>query len=370
MRIALVTEYYHPHVGGVTEHVENLATELSRTGHDAVVITSNMPGQNEDDPRVRRVGRSRVVYANGSFSRITTGLGIGRQLEQLLRDESPDLVHVHGGLTPVLGLMAPRAARRVGVPVVATYHSWVPRSLGYRLFRGPLQRHLDGIAANIAVSQPVIDALSRYFRADWRIIPNGVDVRRFNPNGRKLTEESSESGGHRLLFVGRLDPRNGLDTVLAALPRILARHPDARLEVVGDGPLRRYYQRLAEDVRESVHFTGTVADGRVHYYSGADLYLCPSRRASFGITLLEAMACATPLVVSDITGFRELVACGQEAVLVPPDDPAAWAAAVLELLGDSHRRKIMGMAGLKKASHYSWPRVAHQVLEVYREVLR
>ena len=343
-----------------------LARELNGRGHPTTVITSHMRGAGPDADFVRRVGRSRVIYSNGSFARVTTGWRLGRQLEALLREGRFDVVHVHGGLAPTFGLLAPRAAWRLGIPVVATFHSWFRRSVGYRVFHRPLQRWLDRHAAVIAVSEPVVRALSRYFEADWRIIPNGVSVGYFHPNGRRPGDALRR--GPRLLFLGRLDPRNGLDTMLAAMPRILAAYPAAQLVVAGDGPLRRYYEARAQPLGASVRFAGRVFEDRPAYYGTADLYLCPTTKASFGVTLLEAMACGTPMVISDITGFRELVNGGAEAVLVPEDDAEAWSRAVIELIGNTGRRAAMSAAGLAKAERFAWPRVAEQVLGVYRQV--
>src|SRR5256885_1705664 len=243
MRIALIAEDYYPQLGGVPEHVHHLALQLNAWGHDATVITSRMRGAHGDAPFVRRVGTSLVVYANGGVSRITLGWRLGRRLEDLFRAGRYDLVHVQGGLVPTFGLLAPLAAWRVGIPVVATFHSWFPRSAGYRVLRRLWQPLLDRHAALIAVSQPVVDAMSRYFRARWEIIPNGVDVQFFQPNGRRPTDALAR--GPRLLFLARLEPRNGLGTLLEAMPRILERHPRARLTVVGDGPWRGYYERRA-----------------------------------------------------------------------------------------------------------------------------
>ncbi len=368
MRIALVSEFYYPHLGGVTEHVENLASQFIAMGHEAIIVTSHMKGEPPDAPHVRRVGTSRIIYSNGSFARVTTGTRLRARIQAILRDERIDLVHVQGGLAPVLGLVAPAAARRLDLPVVATFHSWFPRSAAFRLFRRWLQRELDRHAAAIAVSEPVIEANSRYVTAKWDVIPNGVDVGYFYPDGRRPTD--ALEGTPRLLFLGRLDPRNGLDTLLAAMPRILDRFPRARLTVVGDGPLRTHYHRLAQPLGDRVRFVGQVYEERRDYYSTSDLYLCPTRRASFGITLLEAMACGRPMVVSDIIGFRELVGPVGSAVLVPAEDPAAWANAVTELLADPGRREAMGAVGLAASAGYAWPRVAQQVLEVYRRVLR
>jgi phosphatidylinositol alpha-mannosyltransferase len=251
---------------------------------------------------------------------------------------------------------------------VATFHSWFPRSIGCRVFRRPLQRRLDRLAATIAVSEPVVRALSRYFTARWEIIPNGVDVGVFHPNGRVPADPGRQEP--RLLFLGRLDPRNGLDTVLAAMPRILERHPATRLVVAGDGPLRTWYERAARPLGAAVRFIGQVNGERPVCYGESDLYLCPTTKASFGITLLEAMACGIPLLASDIIGFRELVGDGATAVLVPRDDPDAWADATLRLLSDPERRAAMGRAGRARASRYAWPRVVDRIMAVYERVRR
>lgn len=367
MKVAIVTEFYYPHLGGVTEHVHHLGLELRRRGHDVTIVTSHMDGQRADPPFVRRVGTSRVIYSNGSFARITTGWGLTRRLESVLRESGADLVHVQDGLAPVLGPFAADAAGRLGLPVVATFHSWFPRSIGCRVFQRPLQRRFERLAARIAVSEPVVRALSRYFRGSWEIIPNGVDVNLFHPNGRRPTDYLSR--GPRLLFLGRLDPRNGLDTVLDAMPGILQRHPTTTLVIAGDGPLRRMYERAARPLGTAVRFVGRVNGERPHYYGTADLYLCPTTKASFGITLLEAMACGTPFLASDIIGFRELVDGGGEAVLVPPRRPDDWARAVVELIDDPGRRAEMGVVGRNKAAAYSWPRVADRVLAVYQRAL-
>jgi phosphatidylinositol alpha-mannosyltransferase len=373
VRIALVTEFYYPHLGGVTEHVHNLALQLRRHGHPTIVVTANMetPARGidldheaGDPPFVHRVGTSRTIYSAGSFARVTTGRNLRRDLRALFRRERIDLVHVHGGLNPTLGLVAPDAAGDLGLPVVATFHSWFARSTLCRVFRRPLQRRLDRHAAVLAVSQPVVEAHARYFEAEWKIIPNGVDTDFFNGDARV----GPPTGDPELLFLGRLDPRNGLDTVLAAMPEVLRQRPGTRLTVAGDGPLRPVYERLARPLGRAVEFVGRVNGNRPQHYARADMYLCPTTKASFGITLLEAMACGTPMLVSDIIGFRELVCDGLEAVLVPKERPQAWADAILHLVADRARLAAMGAAGRRKAEEYAWPRIADRVMDIYRRV--
>jgi len=134
------------------------------------------------------------------------------------------------------------------------------------------------------------------------------------------------------------------------MPRILARYPGAVLTVVGDGPWRRYYERRARAAQlgGSVRFVGQVFHDRPAYYSSADLYLCPTTIASFGVTLLEAMACGTPMIVSDNLGFRSVIDGGEEAVLIPKDDPTVWAETTIELLDDPERRLAMGAPASRK----------------------
>ncbi len=370
MRIALVAEDFYPQLGGVPEHVHHLALELQRSGHDVTVLTSHMrgdcPGNFRDQYPVRRLGTSVVVYANGGVSRITVGWRLGHRLEGILREGQFDVIHLHGGLAPTFGILTPIVARRVGVPVVATFHTWFPRSVAYQIFGRPLQSILDLHAANIAVSQPVIGAYSRYFSSRWDVIPNGVDVEYFHPDKQHPPRRGTR--GPQLLYLHRLEPRNHLGTLLAAMPLILAHHPDAELIVAGDGPWRAYYQRAAKALGSAVRFLGRI-DDRAEQYRTADIYLCPTMRAAFGITLLEALASGTPLIVADNPGFRSVVEDGVDAVVLPHDDPAAWAGAVTALVDDPRRRDSMSARGVEKAAGYAWPLVARRVLAVYERVL-
>jgi phosphatidylinositol alpha-mannosyltransferase len=365
VRIALIAEDYYPQLGGVPEHVHNLALQFRARGHTVTIVTSRMQELHRDDDFVKRVGRSLVIYANGGVSRITLGLRLRQRLEALFRGNF-DVVHVHGGLAPTFGVLAPLAARRAGIPVVATFHCWFESSPACVVLRRPLQRLLDLHAARIAVSAPVVDAMSRYFRAHWDVIPNGVDLSHFQPTGRRPPGPGTFAP--RLLFLHRLEPRNHLGTLLEAMPGILARFPAAQLAVAGDGPWRRYYERQAAPLGSAVRFLGRITDRPAEYRS-ADLYLCPTTQGSFGITLLEAMACGTPMVVADSPGFQALVNGGREAVTLPHDDPARWSETIVGLLGDPARRRAMSAAGVAKAARYAWPLVAEQVLAVYRRVL-
>jgi len=126
-------------------------------------------------------------------------------------------------------------------------------------------------------------------------------------------------------------------------------------------------ERAAKRLGPCVHFAGYANGERPAYYRDADVYVCPTKRASFGVTLLEAMACGTPLVVSDIPAFRDL-AGESHAVFAPPGDPDAWGEAVNALIDDTARREMMMQAGREVAERHAWPLVAQRVLAVYKRV--
>lgn len=362
MRVALITEYYYPHLGGVVEHVHHFARELRRRGHHADIITSRIPGAPERDG-VIRIGRSLPWYINGSYSRITVGRGVRSEMRRVLRDGEYDLVHVHSPLTPVLPLLAIEEAE---VPVVGTFHTYFDRSVGYEMLRGFFQQRLNMLSAAIAVSQSTIVALERYFDADWRIVPNGVDTTVFHPDAPRPAEMPGDVPA--ILFLGRFDPRNGLGTLIDAFRKVRARGRRARLVIVGDGPLRSHYLSLANG-HPDIAFVGPVLDQRPGYYAHADIYACPTTKASFGITLLEAMACRTPIVCSDILGFRDVVVHGREAWMVPSSDAEALSNALVHLLDDEPLRRRLGAEGYDRARAYDWTAVTDQVLGVYDDVL-
>ncbi|MEP6690252.1 MAG: glycosyltransferase family 4 protein [Gemmatimonadaceae bacterium] len=362
LRIALVTEYYYPHLGGVCEHVHYFAREARSRGHHVDIITSNIPGA-ELSPHVIRLGRSQPVYANGSQARITIGLGLRKQMRDVLRRGRYDIVHVHAPLTPVLPLLAVEEA---DCAVVGTFHTYFDKSVTYTIGRKYFQDRLNRLDAAIAVSDAAIAANERYFDADWIVIPNGIDVDAFSPDAPPPPDIRTDVPS--ILFLGRFDPRNGLATLIDAFKRVRGRKRQAQLVVVGGGPLAEHYLRMAGGDPD-IKFVGKVLDGRPSYYAHSTMYACPTTKASFGITLLEAMACATPIVCSDIPGFRDVVQHGREALMVPCGDRDALASSLVKLLDDESLCRQLGDEGRVRSMAYSWPRVADTVLDVYARLL-
>ena len=363
LRIAVVTEYYYPHLGGVCEHVHFFARTARRRGHRVDVITSRIAGADEMEG-VIRIGHSMPVYANGSLARITVGVGLRQKLRAVLRDGAYDLVHVHSPLTSVLPLLAIEEAE---VPIVGTFHTYLAeRSLGYTIFRRYCQKRLDRLDAAIAVSHAARETVQRYFDTDCLVIPNGVDTSFFHPGAGDPTR--ARDGQRTVLFVGRFDPRNGFPLLLDAVREVRRAGRPVRLVVVCDGPRRDEYRALAAGDPD-VEFAGAVLEDRPRYYADADVYACPTSIASFGITLLEAAACATPIVCSDIRGFDEVVQHEREALMVRPGDASALADGLMRVLDDDALRARLGAAGRERALQFDWERVTDRVLDVYARLL-
>ena len=361
LRIALVTEYYYPHLGGICEHVHFFAREARLLGHHVDIITSNIEGARAE-PDVIRIGRSQTVYSNGSQARVTVGVGLKRQLKATFKRGDYDVVHIHSPLNPSLPFLAIDAAN---CPVVGTFHTYFDNSYLYGIGRRWLQPRLDRLSCSIAVSQSAATALDRYFETDWTIIPNGIDLQIFAPGAPMPTEYRSDVPV--ILFLGRFDPRNGLTTLIEAFRRVKSRQRRAQLVIAGDGPLRAHYYRAARGDND-ITFAGAVLRTRASYYANAAIYACPTTKASFGITLLESIACETPVACSDITGFREVVRHEREALMFPSSDPRALADALVRLLDDETLRVRLGKEGRRRAEDYAWPDVASRILGVYAGV--
>ncbi len=374
MKIALVSEYYYPLLGGITEHVHNLAGALSRKGHDVTVVTHNLKPRKyhhyPDEPltfTVERFGKGIPIYSNGSFARVTLGKGLGEKLRRFFEREKFDVIHAHSPLTPILPLVA---VRKSNAPVtVGTFHTYFDRSHGYGLMKKKAMEYMNMMDGKIVVSEACTEALSRYFDAEYRVIPNGVDTNSFRPDAPVLPE--FDDGKLNILFVGRFDPRNGLKTMLEAFRLVKKQFDNCRLIVVGDGPLRPYYRKLMDkDLANDVHFAGLQNGGRPSYYSSADIYCTPCTKASFGVVLLEAMASATPIVASDINGYRLVMEDNRQGILVPETEAAGFAEALLRLLRDPELRQRMGQEGRRTAVEtFSWDLVARQVERYYLELM-
>ncbi|HET9251606.1 MAG TPA: glycosyltransferase family 4 protein [Candidatus Eisenbacteria bacterium] len=365
-RIAIVTQAYHPTVGGVTEHVDATARVLRSRGHQVTVVTSG-PRPSADEAGVIRVGRNLNLRYNGAENNMTVGLSLVPELQSALERGRFDLVHVHCPIAPVLPLLAIRLAR---VPVVGTFHS-VSSDLPYRLFGSwlaPFYRRLRGA---LAVSEAAREYIGRHFDGRVDIVPNGVDLTRFRPGIPPALP--SEEGVPTILYVGRFDPRKGLPELIQACTILARDSVPFRLVLVGDGALRPRVERMARNgpLRGRVRFEGRVGNDRLPaYYASADVFCSPARGGeSFGLVLLEAMACGVPVVATDLPGYRSVVTHDQDGEIVAPRDALGLAIGLERVLRDPRRRARMRAHGIEKARRYGWVSFLDRLEAVYDSIL-
>jgi phosphatidylinositol alpha-mannosyltransferase len=377
MKIGIVTEYYYPTLGGIQEHVHHFARAARGAGHDVRIIApavedglaSTRRGRSADsNDGVIRVGRSLPLVSGGSIARASVGGGLSRQITDVLRSERFDVLHAHSPLMPTLPLLALRASDCANV---GTFHSAFERSMLFFALGRFLQPYLDRLDAAIGVSETALVGLRRYFKARWRVIPNGVDVSMFSA-GRRRPE--FDDGRLNVLHVGRFDPRNGVDRVIRAWVEVRRSGTDARLILVGDGPLRPLYESMVPaDLRADAHFVGFVeSEERPSYYASGDVLLCPAVGGTFGIIVVEAMAAGCAVVAADTPGFRNVMRDGVQGFMVDVAadvDCRQLAERTRLLLDDAAVRQRCSEAGRATALRFDWPVVADQVLRVYQEIL-
>jgi phosphatidylinositol alpha-mannosyltransferase len=369
VRIAVVTQPYYPQAGGVSEHVHHTATEFRRLGHEVDVITSRFPGHEDDSPGVFRLGRNVLVPHLGAFSNVNADPGVRRDLERILRRNEYDVVHVHEPLSPTLPLAAIAGAPEE-TAVAGTFHASASRGIAYCVFKRILRRYAQRLDARIAVSRAARQFVSRYIGGRYEVIPNGVDPARFHPKNPPI--EGLDRDRPTILFVGRFYPRKGFHVLLAALPRIVARVPDVRVLVVGEGPLGPWYRAQAKRAPCEIAFLGELSTRDLpRAYRSADVFVAPSTgQESFGIVHLEAMASACPIVGSDIDGYREILDSGKEALLFRNGDAGALADATVRVLEDPRLARDMGAHGRKKAERYAWPGIVRELESLFLNLQR
>jgi phosphatidylinositol alpha-mannosyltransferase len=369
LKIGIVTPTYYPYPGGVSEHVHHTYLELKRQGHAVKIITTSFGKRvTEDEKDIIRVGRSIPMLSNGSIARMALPpLFFSGRMKKILDREAFDLLHLHEPLVPPLCLAALRDSKAVNI---GTFHAFKEFSLGYAIFSPYLRKYSQKLNGRIAVSDSAKKFVSKTFPGPYRIIPNGIDLDRFKPNGKI---KQFDDGTFNILFVGRLEPRKGLKYLLRAFSRIKEKLPRSRLIIVGSGPLERYYRQFApRHYRSDIFFEGLVSKEKLpSYYSTCDVFCSPATgKESFGIVLLEAMASGKAIVVSDIAGYRNVMTDGQEGLFVKPRQPEEIANAVVKIGSDLSLRARLGANGLQKAREYSWDNIVRQTLRFYAEHIR
>jgi glycosyltransferase involved in cell wall biosynthesis len=289
-----------------------------------------------------------------------------RRLARILREVRPHLVHAHSAKA---GLAA-RLAARGRVPTVFQPHAWsfeAANGVVARLALGWERSGARWATRVLCVSEAERRTGERCgISALWHVVPNGVDTLRFRPEGPEA-DRARSGAGPLVVCVGRLCRQKGQDVLLRAWPEVERQVDGARLVLVGDGPDA---ERLRSGAPGSVTFAGAAPDA-APWYRAADVVVLPSRWEGMALAPLEAMACARPVVVTDVDGARESLPPQQlPYCLVPPEDPGALVRALTALLRDEQLRVALGAQGRRHVlAAHDLRQAADAVTDVYRELL-
>lgn len=355
--MAIVSPYSMSRPGGVQEHTRGLARELVRLGHDVSLFGPELRGKQPDLDGVHTVslGGAVGIPANGSVA----PLGIDpRMLVRFdLTLDPADVIHVHEPFLPAcLGAVIRRPGRTA---VVGTFHAAAGRGFWPYAVTAPLlRRFARKLDETTAVSPAARELVRRYVPLDPEIVPNGVDVASFDVESDPW---ASALGGTVVLFVGRAEPRKGVDVVSRAFAQLTASHPSAHLVCAGVEP-----HELPPDVSpERIHCIGWVDSRRRNaLHRAASIVVCPSLAGeSFGLTVLEGLAGGSAVLASDIPGYR--YSGGGAAAYVPPGDVEAWRNALARLLDDTNERELYARTGPERARSFDWSRIAERTVEIY-----
>jgi len=383
LKIAMVSDWFPPKLGGVQTAVYELSSELaSRRGIEVEVITDNYKTLTFSD---------QVEEVDGFKVRRLAGLVLPRwkvyfhpelpfKVKELFKREDYDVVHTHHLFTP-LSVFATGIAKFMYPPrkcVVATnhsYHIWAERSF-FRFFSrftvGSTQP--DRVIAISEVSARMAERLG-VNPGRIRRIPLGVNVEKFNPARRseELRRELGADSGVVILYCGRLVERKGVHYLLIAFQQVLKEMKEVKLVILGEGPWRGRLMKLSRrlGLDKAVEFLGYKPREEVwKYCASCDFMVAPStHHESFGLVVVEAMASGRPIIATDVTGFNEVFVEGT-GFLVPPRDVEALKEKILLLARDRKLRERMGRRAREEAvKRYDWKKIADQTLEVYNEVL-
>lgn len=367
LRVLICSDAYYPHPGGVSEYMHFLAKYLRRLGNDVVILAPKYPTVYNDDSHVKRIGRCYLFRANRATITVTIHPKLPFLVRDYIRKQNFDIIHTNGPLAWNLPYWAFHYSKAVNIVAFHTAFTGINLyKFAKVIFKHRFQKKMHGA---IYGSKTAWKTTHPHFPLPYRIIPYGVDIERFNPGVPVL--DKFPDNVPKILFLGRLDPRKGLDHLLAAYPLIKKKIPEAILIVVGSGPsIERYKNSIPAKLRDSVFFEGHVPAQLIpRYYATCDVYVSPATGGeTFGIVLTEAMATGKPVAASNIPGYNEVIKHGVNGLLFDFKSPDDIADKVSKVLLDNKLRKRLSKGGRAFAQKVSWQNIARQVLDYYNKL--
>ena len=372
MKILQTPIRFYPFIGGVENYVYYLSQELVKKGHQVRVICANEPPSSREET-IEGIQVKRINYLGKlANTNLTPGLPYA------LSKENFDVIHTHIP-TPWSADWSYMASKFKNKPLIVTYHNDIIGNGAAhhiaKLYNSTALKLLLNHASKIIITQPDYLQSSPYLKRyedKIEVIPNGVDVRKFKP--LNLTKDNNS-----LFFLSLLDEFHqykGLDYLLKSLKIVKEEVNDFKLVVGGEGKLLDYYKKMTNDLglENSVEFHGFIPHEKiVEYYNKCRAFVLPSissKQEGFGIVALEALACETPVISTDIVGVSDDLKEVNAGIIIPPRDVEKLAQAIIELLTNQELSEKMGVRGRKLVQDkYTWLKISEMAENLYERVL-
>lgn len=364
MKIGLVCPYDITKGGGVQEIVRALQRGLQTRGHDAYIITPLPRAGAEPEDKTIFIGTSTDFSSPlGTTGQISSSES--EAIEAMLAEQQFDVLHFHEPWVPMLSLQLLSRSNAINV---ATFHAKLPENMMSRTISKVVTPYTKSVLKYIheltAVSDAAADYLCSITERSVAIIPNGVDLSFYKPPARRSDRRKVKT----IFYVGRLEPRKGVKYLLHAYKVLQEKRPSVKLVIAGDGPDREKLEELAVDLElNNVEFLGYITnEEKVRYLQSADLFCAPALHGeSFGVVLLEAMACGLVTVAGDNPGYGAVMNGLGAISLVNPKHTAEFARRLDLLLHEQDLRAIWRTWAADEVSQYDWSEIVEQYEEVY-----
>ena len=370
MKVGFICFHSFVNPGGVKNHILELSQEFEKRGIETRIIVPRRKFKEKYGKNVIILGTSfpfNIGGTQGDFCMNFNPISIYK----VLKREKFDILHFHNFVAPsAWQILEIEKELKTSPCNVLTFHANLDgmplfRSIPYfsKIFVNRLNKNMDGV---IGVADLILRMFKGY-KGSKKVIPNGINLNKFNPEVKGF--KKFDDGKINILFVGRIEERKGLIYLLDAFRILQEKHDNLRLIIVGDGPLRNDCEQFVKcsDLKDVV-FVGQTGEGIPRYFNSCDIFCSPAIYGeSFGIVLLEGMACKKPVCGFSNLGYKELLKGTKgEAFLAEPRDSVQLASILESLVVDEKLRKEMGEWGIETAKKYSWEKIADQVLEFYK----
>ncbi len=368
MKIGIVCPYDWAVPGGVSIHIRDLALELMERGYEVNVLA---PTSDESvlPPWVTSGGAPISISYNGSVARITFGYKATKRVQRWINIGNFDVLHIHEPLTPSLSALACWSASG---PVVGTFHSAMDRSRILSAGYGLAQTVLEKLAARVAVSELARNTVVEHVGGDAVLIPNGVHVDSFiDAKPFDVAPFNGNRDLNAIAFLGRFEEnRKGFAVLLNAFTQIADEFPNHYLLVAGPGEQKAAIKELRDDLQSRVKFLGRVSDeDKAKMLQSAGMYVAPNTGGeSFGIVLLEAMACRTPVIASDLAAFNRVLDFGKCGQLFENENATSLADAIRQTIANPAEVEQRVQTAYERVQTFDWGIVATALIDVYETI--